>query len=255
MAVGYNTKTYIIIDPKKFPDHVLRVGIDQCKGLSGVWHNIHLTCGMIKDFPLLEFRCLMENYPVPAPACPFGFKWTVAGGPEFRIPVEGDWFIRYNSVTKTYGEVVRCKGNYRVPQGTEARRFIVRPLVGKPSPTIQNEHPVEVSIGDGYRKLNPQKDKLQKGDEYYNKIHGMWIKSYTGEFDKDLIYRRAISVATNKPPLAPRLLKYWVVEPLHNVVRYLVYAGIIYTYYHPTEVKQLLRDCLPTIQVESPKCD
>lgn len=94
---------------------------------------------------------IVKELPFSLPTLPSGYKW-LGDFPQFRVPVKGEHFIRYNSKAG-FGDVVKCDGNFQVPLGEENRRLIVVPTEQE---SVAKQ---QVFVGEGYRKL--------ESDEYF----------------------------------------------------------------------------------------
>lgn len=68
-----------------------------------------------------------ELPPLPILNSSDGYKFLLSNGePVFRKPNDGEYFVKYHYITKTYGPIVKSK-NFSVPWGADERRYIVVP--------------------------------------------------------------------------------------------------------------------------------
>jgi hypothetical protein len=103
---------------------------DYCAADPGGWH-WEKDGGIIGLTPeWIEKLKIVEECPFEVPALPEGYRWT-DGFPQVRIPKKGEYFLSYDSRTKTFSEVKCCDGNYITPYGTDGRRLILAPETPK----------------------------------------------------------------------------------------------------------------------------
>lgn len=72
----------------------------------------------------MEKLKIVEDCPFDLPTPPDGYRW-INGFPQVRIPKKGEYFLSYDSRTKSFSEVKCCDGNYITPYGTDGRRLIL----------------------------------------------------------------------------------------------------------------------------------
>jgi hypothetical protein len=113
------------------------------------------------------------------PTLPSEYKWK-DGYPQFRTPKRGEYFVRYDHRTGSYGPIVQCDRDFVVPYGAEERRFIVEPVE-------KNEFPVAPpkTLAEGYEWPNGKIEfRIPKEGEYYlpmsviSEINNLGIKVY-----------------------------------------------------------------------------
>jgi hypothetical protein len=96
------------------------------------------------------------------PTLPSEYKWK-DGYPQFRTPKRGEYFVRYDHRTGSYGPIVQCDRDFVVPYGAEERRFIVEPVE-------KNEFPISPpkTLLNGYEWPNGKIEfRVPKRGEYY----------------------------------------------------------------------------------------
>lgn len=169
------------------------------------------------------------------------------GMPVYRRPRDGEYFIKYSSQTKHYGEIVQSK-NYSTPLDVEDRRFILESVDS--SPISSKQEPLSATVVDNKLNDGPAAHNNKEKEEVVMK--------------KETAIAIGTSVAKFVGNWGFRTFNYWVAEPATNIarpivktVRYAVFigtiAGSIYAYRNPDVVVKTLKSCLPKVSIEAPE--
>lgn len=168
------------------------------------------------------------------------------GMPIYRRPKDGEYFIKYNSQTKQYGEIIKSK-NYSVPLGVEDRRFILVPL-SKESYSKQEQ--LSATVADNKLNDGPAAHNNKEKEEVVMKKEtaiaiGTSVAKFVGNWGFRALNYFVLETATN------------IARPIVKTVRYVVFigtiAGSIYAYRNPDVVVKTLKSCLPKVTIEAPE--